>query len=263
MAGLLCRTFAPALAAAVLTGPLVLHLAGVDLTLSADTHPAVVALGVGVAAAAALLLASAAGLPQRVARLAAGVQPPEQVVSELAALAGVVRQHGLLHAVVDPRAVGRDVFVAGVQLLLRDADEQLLKATLEAETERIERTRDQSFANAAVACRVGAVAALASLVAAGAIMLRTAAAPATIPTSGATAILVIALFGVAGLAISVPGATLFRTAAARRAFARLAERHAVESVRLGENQDLAERRLRALLPEYLPQAESIGIRRAA
>lgn len=263
MAGLLRRTFAPALAAAVLTGPLVLHLAGVDLTLPADTHPAIVALGAGVAATAALLLASAAGLPGRIARLVAGAEPPEQVVTQLAALAGLVRQHGLLHAVVDPRARGRDVFVAGVQLLLRDADEQLLKATLEAETERIESTRDQAFANAAVACRVGAVAALASLLAAGAIMLRTAAAPATMSSGAAGALLAIALVGVAGLAISVPGANLLRAAAARRAFARLAERHAVEAVRLGENQDLAERRLRALMPEFLPRAESVAIRRAA
>lgn len=263
MAGPFRQLVLPAIGAAVLTCPLVLRLAGVDLTLPANTHPLAVGLGAAVFAGIAIAVAAAAGLPGRINGLIARHQRPEQVIAELSELAGLVRQHGLLHAIVDSRAKGRELFVAGLQLLLRDADEQLLRATLEAETERIERTRDQSLSNAASACRIGAAAMLAAVIAAGAIMLRVAAAPAAISTATASGLLAAAVLGVAGLVTSVPGARLLQQAAARRAFARLAERHAVEAVRLGEATELAERRLRALLPEAERAAEGVGIRRAA
>lgn len=246
------------------TGPLVLHAAGaIDLTLAPSTHPGLVLLGAAAACVGVLGIAAGLGLPRLVSKLAHQHQSPDRVIHELAELAGVVREHGLLHALVDPRAHGRDVFLAGVQLLLRDADEPLLRATLESETERVERTADQPLAASAAACRMGSAAMIVSLAAAGAMMLRVASNPSQLTGPLAIGILAAGLAGAAGWAACGPGAALFRMAVARRAFARLAERHAVEAIRLGESRELALRRLEALLPEMDAAVEHGRVRQAA
>ncbi len=147
---LIAAAAAPALAATL----------GRPLTVPADTPAWIIVVVAGAAALLAIVLARALSLPDAARRLLAPRRPLEQVFADLADIAQIARDDGLLPAATDPRAAAHPMLVSGLHLLIRDPDERLVRSAIEAEEDRTTHQAGDTRALAAAACRWGSLAAL-------------------------------------------------------------------------------------------------------
>lgn len=237
----------------------------VDLTASPQTHPAVV-LGLGAAAVVgALALAWRLDLPGLGARILGRARPPAEVVEELADLAGVARSNGLLPAATDERARSNGLFRSGLHLLVRDADERLIRSSLAAEMDRQNAATGVRCGLVVSVCRVLAAVLVVVAATAVVVMAASAGAPGTIGTRVGAGVLaaVLGCFTWLSLWRSIAGRAQLR--AASEAFARLATMEAVTSIRLGEDRVDTAARLAGLMPAEPRQSDSArgAARRAA
>lgn len=236
-----------------------------DLVAPADVHPATVGLLASVAVVGALALARVLRLPRIASHCLPVTDHAPAVIAELAELAELARSGGLLPTVADDRLHRFPVLRSGLYLLIRDADEALLRSALEAEMDRANQAGAARARTRAITCRVAGFVLLVAA-AAGALVLASAANhPARIQTAPAGSALAAILLGFVALSVCGSVARRCEQRNVGAAFARLAELHTVEAIRSGDDRAAAAARLARLLPESGSNqfSDAIVARRAA
>lgn len=140
--------------------PLLAAALGRPLSLPADT-PLWMVLG---AAGAASLLAIAAArmldLPALARRCVAPRSSLSESLADLADIAQIAKDDGLLPAAADPRAASHPLLVTGLYLLIRDPDERLVRSAMDAEEDRKLHHASEVRAGLARLCRWGVLTAM-------------------------------------------------------------------------------------------------------
>jgi flagellar motor component MotA len=166
-------------------GMVVARDAGWSLTLPAGTQAWIVGLGALAASGLALGLARVAGIPAMGRRLVAPPRPVGEAFEELADLAELARQDGLLPATADPRASRYPVLGAGFHLLMRDSDEKLVRSALAAEEEVECRRLEGARSIGAAVCRIGLLVLTAAAACAAVLLAARKNAPWAMPSAAA------------------------------------------------------------------------------
>lgn len=181
------RTLLLAVGLLIVSGaaPLLAAAVGRPLTLPVQTPAWMVVTLAGAFVLLTIALAKLLDLPALARRLAAPRRPLEAVFADLADLAQLARDGGLLPAAADPRAAAHPMLISGLHLLIRDPDERLVRSAIEAEEDRLTHQSGDARALTAAACRAGLPAALIAGAGAALLLASRLEAPWTIAASSA------------------------------------------------------------------------------
>jgi len=255
-------TFA-AIALTLGTATLIYSASGRTLTLAADTP----ALWVFAAALAAVALALGIAQALRlVDLLRAGIAAPRDpaiVADELIDLVELSRREGLLAAAVDPRAASHPSLRCGIHLLMRDADDKLIRSTLDADTEISLRRVCNSRASVARACRVSATLLTMTAAAAAVFMAGRGFGPSTLTFLPAALLLASVSGFILWHCISEPLVSLLYRRNVADTFAASAAIEAALAMHAGDSTAQARARMARLLPTDTRELEAATAIRAA
>lgn len=237
-----------------------LDVTGLDLALPAATPLPAVGLG----ALGAVVLALAAAKVFALHRLLETPrEPAERLFADLADLASIAREQGLLPAAVDPRTRSSPILSAGMHLIIRGSDEMLVRATLESQAEQSTRAVGDARAAAVGVVRALAVA-LGLAAAAGSVVMAAVADAPWILTAGSAAAVFFSVTGFfATRAVADALITRFLARNASETLATAASVETIMAIRAGEDREQTLRRLAALTPEGPGRPAPELIRRAA
>ncbi|MFN7022120.1 MAG: hypothetical protein ACK4WH_12440 [Phycisphaerales bacterium] len=242
------RTTALAAALLVLSGGLAAAIASDRLspTVDPDISPWVVLLLSAGACGVMLVLAHFLSVADLGRRALPRPVPSEQVIQDLATLAGIADDQGLLGPLADKSLSRYPIVVSGLHLLCDDADRSLIRASLGSQSEAgLSRAASSRASAIFIAQSFRALSAIA-LVSSLALAALHATDPSAIGAGGASIIFGSVLASVISMAVATPAVTLLRRCAAADEFAAAASIETVLAIHDREGARAVRARLEAL-----------------
>lgn len=234
-------------------------------TAPVDSHPLVVMALAAAVVGVTLVLARGLGLGRVVAAWHAPDSGVDLAVGELTDLSGLARMEGLLPVVGDPRARAYPLLRSGLHMLIRDADERLIRSGLETEMDRMNAGDSSRMRTRVLLCGILSGVLVCAAAGAAFVLAGAAGAPHRLGLPTGAAALVAILGGFLAIVLAGPMIRGIQQRTIRAAFVRLAELEAVEAIRLRETVEQAAARLGRLDPDAADGRPSVAAaaRRAA